>query len=102
MFADIIREGVPADRFCAEGLSRVLPSILKAQGINVDNVSIRIESSGTYNTCSLQTKKSFLRKKFLKICLEYYHKNVAEFVNNGVALMLNSVEFLHHCLIANL
>ncbi len=62
LFADIIREGVPADRFCAEGLSRVLPSILKAQGINVDNVSIRIESSGNYNTCSFQTKNIFLGK----------------------------------------
>jgi hypothetical protein len=47
LFADIIREGVPADQFCAEGLSKLIPSLLIAHGIsNIENASICLKDAG--------------------------------------------------------
>ena len=45
LFAALIREGVPADRFCVDALSGALPAILQKFGVDVSKIPIRIESS---------------------------------------------------------
>ena len=45
LFAALIREGVPADRFCVDALSGALPAILQKFGVDVSKMPIRIESS---------------------------------------------------------
>lgn len=45
LFAALIREGVPADRFCVDAISCALPTALKKLGIDVDKLPITIESS---------------------------------------------------------
>jgi hypothetical protein len=45
LFAALIREGVPADRFCCDALSSALPAVLRKFGIANADVAVKIESS---------------------------------------------------------
>ncbi len=43
VFAEIVREGVPTDRFCAQALEEALPSVLSS--FNIPTIKIRVETS---------------------------------------------------------
>jgi hypothetical protein len=45
LFAALIREGIPADRFCVNALSSALPAVLQSLGVANADVAVRIESS---------------------------------------------------------
>jgi hypothetical protein len=43
VFAEIVREGVPTDRFCAQALEEALPTVLSS--FNIPTIKIRVETS---------------------------------------------------------
>jgi hypothetical protein len=45
LFAALIREGIPVDRFCCDALGSALPAVLLSLGVPNADVTVRIESS---------------------------------------------------------